>query len=161
MDKTNKQNLFHIKQINRLAKLTPHLNDLCKFFRQTRRAASAGHRTNWGTQAPYVGARNPSSPQTARGTIIRRRCPGAATAHDATLRSGAVALIHRVSESVNTHVHSPSCVVYGLFEMAAEAAAADPAAPFEVNLGALALRFHQASGQADSGTTLVNASNQP
>jgi hypothetical protein len=85
------------------------------------------------------------------------RCPGAATVDAAALRIGAVAFIHRFGSSLNTHVHFHVCVIDGVFEVAADTANEDPAAP-EVNLGTPALRFHPASEPDHAAIAQVQAS---
>ncbi len=85
------------------------------------------------------------------------RCPGAATVDAAALRIGAVAFIHRFGSSLNTHVHFHVCVIDGVFEVAADTANEDPAAP-EVNLGTPALRFYPASEPDHAAIAQVQAS---
>ena len=74
------------------------------------------------------------------------------------MRIGAVASIHRFGSSLNTHVHFHVCVIDGVFEVAADTASADPAAPVEVNLGTPALRFHPASEPDQTAIAQVHAS---
>ena len=73
-------------------------------------------------------------------------------------RIGAVAFIYRFGSSLKTHVHFHVCVIDGVFEVAADTANEDPAAPLEVSLGTPALRFHPASEPDQAAIVQVQAS---